>query len=134
MVCANMFWYVSKYSMSAVAGVRECVEVGQIILPGVPAGVCVSQHGHCPQPTSLGSQGEISDVLALYVCPVERGTCRGKVTGYVSCHRTSLCNGCYDLCFGQSQILDILTPLPLKSWDSSSKLGNDHYLLLVPCE
>lgn len=41
--------------------------MGQIILPGVPAGVCVPQHGHFPQPTSLGSQGEISGVLALYI-------------------------------------------------------------------
>ena len=80
--------------------------MGQIILPGVPTGVCVPQHGHCPQPTSLDSQGEISGVLALYVCLRDRGTCREKVTGCLSCHRTSLGNGCYDLCFGQSQVVD----------------------------
>ena len=112
--------------------------VGQIILPGVPAGVCVPQHGHGPQPTGLGSQGEISGVLALYVCLREMGTGRGKVTSCVSCHRTSLCNGCYDLCFGQSQIVDILTDFPqpfhISSGDSSSKVGNDHYLWLVPCK
>jgi len=112
--------------------------VGQIILPGVPAGVCVPQHGHGPQPTGLGSQGEISGVLALYVCLREMGTGRGKVTSCVSCHRTSLCNGCYDLCFGQSQIVDILTDFPqpfhISSGDSSSKVGIDHYLWLVPCK
>lgn len=112
MVGANIFRYVSKYSVLAVAGVWECVLVGQIILLGVPAGVCVPQHGHFPQPTSLGSQGEISGVLAFYVCLGGRGTCRGKVTGCVSCHRTSLCNGCYDFCFRQPQIVDILTNLP----------------------
>ena len=112
--------------------------VGQIILPGVPAGVCVPQHGHCPQPRSLGSQGEISDVLALYFCLGERGTGIWKVKGCVSCHRALLCNGCCGFVFravSDSRYFDrFSSALPRKFWDSSLKVGSDHYLVLVPCE
>ena len=52
-------------------------------------------------------------VFLYYMYVLERGERnREKVTSCVSCHRTSLCNGCYDLCFEQSQIVDILTDFP----------------------
>jgi len=45
-------------AVSAVAGVQEHIMVGKIVMSGVRPGICVPQHGHCPQHTCLGSWGE----------------------------------------------------------------------------